>query len=83
MTMVWETVMLWTMDWTTADGVGRGGNRNMVTNADPLQKTLARIRVDSINPRHNVTMMVLFGWIYNNDAKYDAIKNGEKLGGGR
>ena len=55
----------------------------MVTNADPLQKTLARIRVDSINPRHNVTMMVLFGWIYNNDAKYDAIKNGEKLGGGR
>ena len=55
----------------------------MVPTAGPLQQTFVRICADPINPRHNSTVKVLFDCIYNNDAKYNAVENGKKLGGGR
>ena len=54
----------------------------MVPTAGPLQQTFVRICVDPINPRHNVTVRVLLDWSCNNDAKYDAVDNGENRGEG-
>ena len=74
--------MAWTTYWTTADELGREGNRDMVPTAGPLQQTFVRICVDSINPRQNFTVKVLFDWSYNNDAKYNAVNNGRNWGDG-
>ena len=54
----------------------------MVPTNGPLQQTFVMIRVNPINPIHNVTVRVLFNFSWNNNAEYYAIDNEKKWGEG-
>ena len=61
--MVLATVMTWTTNCMTSDGVGRRRNRNIVLTTVSLYQIFVKICVNPINPRLNITVRVLFDYI--------------------
>ena len=68
MKVVWEMATAWTKDWTTSNGIRRGGNRKLLPHVGPLLMTLLRLCVESIGTRSNFAVQVLFNWMGEDDA---------------